>query len=104
MIDFKVGWDIIVGVQVKEGNKTRIQDFQGVIIAINNKGMGKSITVRKNVQGVGVERVFPVHSPLCTFQYVQGAGIPKVRRAKLYYLRDRTGKAAKLKRTYVAKE
>lgn len=106
LMDFKVGSDIKVGVTVVEGSKTRVQNYQGVIIAIRKhgsnikNGMGTSITVRKVVQGVGVERVFPIHSPLCTFEEVPGSGTVKVRRAKLYYLRELMGKSAKLKRKF----
>jgi len=100
LIDFRPGLDVKVGVTVQEGNKSRVQYYQGTIIAIHKNGLSSSITVRKVVQGVGVERVFPMHSPLLTFEKVPGAGIPKVRRAKLYYLRGLTGKNARVKKKY----
>jgi len=104
LIDFKVGNDIKCNVTITEGNKTRIQAYQGVIIAMHKSAKmshsSDSITVRKVVQGVGVERVFPIHSPLVTFENLAGAGEPVVRRAKLYYLRKLKGKKARLKRVY----
>mmetsp|Transcript_31360 Transcript_31360/g.43511 ORF Transcript_31360/g.43511 Transcript_31360/m.43511 type:complete len:177 (-) Transcript_31360:235-765(-) len=100
LMSFQVGHDVSVGVQVKEGAKTRVQMYQGVIIAMHKSGLSSTITVRKMVQGVGVERVFPIHSPLCSFEPVAGAGTPQVRRAKLYYLRELKGKQARLKIKY----
>jgi len=83
--------------KIKEGNKERIQTFEGIIIAKKHgKGTSSTITVRKVVEGVGVERIFPVHSPsLSSIEVVKSA---KVRRAKLYYLREAKGRKAKLKR------
>jgi large subunit ribosomal protein L19 len=78
LMDFRVGREITVGVQVIEGAKTRVQPYKGLIIAIHKNGLSSSVTVRKMVQGVGVERVFPLHSPLCTFEAVVSAGTPKV--------------------------
>eukprot|EP00959_Pyramimonas_sp_CCMP1952_P339571 7111687-Pyramimonas_sp.AAC.1 len=78
LMEFKVGHDVVVGVTVIEGNKSRVQPYQGVIIAQHKAGLSSTVTVRKVVQGVGVERVFPVHSPLVTFKPVQGAGTPMV--------------------------
>eukprot|EP00240_Pyramimonas_obovata_P007474 CAMPEP_0118936034 /NCGR_PEP_ID=MMETSP1169-20130426/15970_1 /TAXON_ID=36882 /ORGANISM="Pyramimonas obovata, Strain CCMP722" /LENGTH=164 /DNA_ID=CAMNT_0006879131 /DNA_START=87 /DNA_END=581 /DNA_ORIENTATION=+ len=100
VMEFKVGHDVVVGVVVKEGNKSRVQPYQGVIIAQHKAGLNSTVTVRKIVQGVGVERTFPIHSPLCTFKPVVGAGTPVVRRAKLYYLRELKGKSARLKIKY----
>jgi len=92
-----------VGVTVKEGNKTRVQPFEGVVIGIHRAGVATTVTVRKTLQGFGVERVFPAHSPLCTFEEVRGAGKPVVRRAKLFYLRRLVGKQARLKTRFVSK-
>jgi ribosomal protein L19 len=92
-----------VGVTVKEGNKTRVQPYEGVVIAIHRAGVATTVTVRKSLQGFGVERIFPVHSPLCTFEEIRGAGKPVVRRAKLFYLRGLVGKQARLKTRFVAK-
>lgn len=91
---FEVGDTVAVEVRIKEGEKERIQTFQGVIIAIKGAGVQKTFTVRRIVQGEGVERVFPVHSPKVAGISVLRHG--RVRRAKLYYLRGRTGKAARI--------
>ena len=94
--DFKSGDTVAVGVKVIEGEKSRIQMFEGVVIAISSGGgTSKTFTVRKISNGVGVERIFPLHSPNLDSIKVLKKG--KVRRAKLYYLRDRKGKAAKIK-------
>ena len=93
-----------VGVTVVEGAKTRVQPYQGLIIAMHKHALTSTITVRKTFQGVGVERVFPIHSPLVAIEPVQTAGVPRVRRAKLDYLRDRVGKAARLKQVFVSKK
>ena len=79
LIPFRVGMTLRVGVTVKEGNKTRVQPYEGVVIAIHRAGVATTVTVRKTSQGFGVERVFPVHSPLCTFEEIRGAGKPVVR-------------------------
>ena len=93
--DFKSGDTVKVNVKVSEGNRERIQTFEGVIIAVNGVGINKTITVRKLSFGVGVERIFPVHAPIVDSLEVVRKG--KVRRSKLYYLRDRVGKSAKIK-------
>lgn len=93
--DFKSGDTVKVNVKVIEGNRERIQTFEGVIIAENGAGVNKTITVRKLSFGVGVERIFPVHAPIVDSIEVVRKG--KVRRSKLYYLRDRVGKSAKIK-------
>ena len=93
--DFNSGDTVKVNVKVSEGNRERIQTFEGVIIAVNNVGINKTITVRKLSYGVGVERIFPVHAPIIDSIEVVRKG--KVRRSKLYYLRDRVGKSAKIK-------
>lgn len=104
LMTFKVGHDVKCNVTIKEGNKTRVQAYVGTIISMHKSAKmspsSNTITVRKTVQGVGVERVFPIHSPLVSFEPVTGAGEPVVRRAKLYYLRGRTGKKARLKRVF----
>lgn len=93
--DFSVGDTVKVMVRVVEGNKEREQAFQGVVIKTKGGGAGQSFTVRKISSGIGVERVFPVHSPNIVSVKVVRRG--KTRRAKLYYLRDRVGKAARIK-------
>ena len=93
--DFRAGDTIKVHVKVVEGNRSRIQVFQGVVIRIHGSGVGRTFTVRKVSFGVGVERTFPVHSPVIDKIEVVTRG--DVRRAKLYYLRDLRGKAAKIK-------
>jgi large subunit ribosomal protein L19 len=92
--DFRPGDTLRVGVKVKEGDRTRVQQFEGVCIARANKGMGSSFTVRKISFGEGVERVFPLYSPVIDSIEVVRRGA--VRRAKLYYLRGRSGKSARI--------
>ncbi|GAB4519722.1 MAG: 50S ribosomal protein L19 [Parvularculaceae bacterium] len=92
--DFAPGDTLRVGVKVKEGNRERIQNFEGVCIARSGSGFNESFTVRKISFGEGVERVFPVYSPLVDTITVMRRG--KVRRAKLYYLRGRAGKSARI--------
>ena len=92
---FRPGDELKVHVRVIEGNKSRIQVFQGVVIRRSGGGVRETFTVRKISYGVGVERTFPVHSPVIDKIEVVRRG--DVRRAKLYYLRDRRGKAAKIK-------
>ncbi len=93
--DFVPGDTLKVHVRVVEGNKQRVQVFQGVVIRRQNGGIQETFTVRKLSYGVGVERTFPVHSPIIDKIEIYTRG--DVRRAKLYYLRDRIGKAAKVK-------
>ncbi len=96
---FRPGDSVRVHVRIVEGNRERIQVFEGVVIAINRKGSRTSFTVRKVSYGVGVERVFPLHSPMIDKIEVVNQG--KVRRSKIYYLRKLRGKAARIKeRTY----
>ena len=92
---FSPGDDIIVQVRVKEGERERLQAFEGVVIAIKNRGVNSSFTVRKISHGEGVERVFQTHSPLIASIELKRRG--KVRRSKLYYLRELSGKAARIK-------
>ncbi|MDG5487285.1 50S ribosomal protein L19 [Sphingomonas sp. FW199] len=92
--DFRPGDTLRVGVKVVEGERTRVQNFEGVCIARSNKGMGSNFTVRKISFGEGVERVFPLYSPNVDSIEVVRRGV--VRRAKLYYLRGRTGKSARI--------
>ena len=94
--EFKSGDTVKVNVKVSEGNRERIQTFEGVIIAVNGVGINKTITVRKLSFGVGVERIFPVHAPIVDSLEVVRKG--KVRRSKLYYLRHRVCKSAKIKK------
>ena len=93
--NFNIGDVIRIGVKIREGEKERIQAFEGTVIAKNNSGIAETFTVRRVAYGVGVERVFPIHSQNVTDIKVIRRG--KVRRSKLYYLRDRVGKAAKVK-------
>ncbi len=93
--DISSGDTVKVSVRVTEGSRERIQAFEGIVIAIKGKGVNKAITVRKVSFGIGVERIFPVHAPIVSHIDVIKKG--KVRRAKLYYLRDRIGKSAKIK-------
>ena len=93
--EFAPGDTIIVSVKVKEGNRERLQAFEGVCIAIRNRGLNSAFTVRKISHGTGVERVFQTHSPLIDSIRVKRRG--DVRRAKLYYLRGREGKSARIK-------
>ncbi|MBB4641699.1 50S ribosomal protein L19 [Rhizorhapis suberifaciens] len=92
--DFRAGDTLRVGVRVVEGERTRVQNYEGVCIARSNKGMGSNFTVRKISFGEGVERVFPLYSPNIDSITVVRRGV--VRRAKLYYLRGRTGKSARI--------
>jgi large subunit ribosomal protein L19 len=93
--EFAPGDTVIVQVKVKEGNRERLQAFEGVVIAKRNRGLNSSFTVRKISHGEGVERVFQTYSPIVESIKVKRRG--DVRRAKLYYLRGRTGKAARIK-------
>jgi len=95
-VDFKSGDTVSVGVKVTEGNRSRVQLFDGVVIAKSaGAGTSKTFTVRKISNGIGVERIFPYHSPIIESVKVLKRG--KVRRAKLYYLRNLKGKAARIK-------
>ena len=92
--EFKSGDTVKVHVRIKEGNKTRIQIFEGVVVDRSNGGIGATFTVRKISSGVGVQRTFPVHSPI--LEKIEVVRYGKVRRAKLYYLRALTGKKARI--------
>ncbi|OKL50129.1 50S ribosomal protein L19 [Boudabousia marimammalium] len=93
--DFRPGDTVKVNVRVVEGNRSRVQMFQGIVLARHGSGIGETFTVRKVSFGVGVERTFPLHAP--TIESIEVATRGDVRRAKLYYLRNRHGKAAKVK-------
>ena len=93
--DFAPGDTVVVQVKVKEGNRERLQAYEGVVIAKRNRGLNSAFTVRKISHGEGVERVFQTYSPVISEIKVKRRG--DVRRAKLYYLRERTGKAARIK-------
>ena len=93
--ELKVGNTVKVHVRIKEGNKERIQIFEGIIIKVQGGGVNQTFTVRKISYGVGVEKTFLVHSPM--IEKVEVVRVGKARRAKLYYLRDRVGKASKTK-------
>ena len=100
--DFKVGDTVKVHFKIIEGKTERIQIYEGLVIAIKNSRIGKTFMVRKNSYGVGVERVFPLHSPRVVRVEVVRPG--KVRRAKLYYIRDKIGKGAKIKELIIPKK
>ena len=93
--ELRPGQTVRVDVKIKEGDKERIQAYEGIVVKVQGSGIGKTFTVRKISSGVGVERTFPVHSPIIDKVTVVRRG--KVRRAKLFYLRQRSGKSAKLK-------
>ncbi|MEC9452503.1 MAG: 50S ribosomal protein L19 [Cyanobacteriota bacterium] len=96
--DIYVGDTVRVGVRISEGNKERIQPYEGVVIAKRHGGIHETITVRRIFQGIGVERVFMLHSPQVASIKVERRG--KVRRAKLFYLRERVGKATRVKQRF----
>ena len=98
---FGAGDTLIIQVKVKEGNRERLQAFEGVVIAKSNRGVNSSFTVRKISHGIGVERVFQTHSPLIESVSVKRRG--DVRRAKLYYLRALSGRKARIKEKLVTK-
>jgi large subunit ribosomal protein L19 len=93
-----VGDTVKVGVRIREGNKERVQPYEGVVIAKRHGGLNQTITVRRIFQGIGVERIFLLHSPQVASVKVERRG--KVRRAKLFYLRDRVGKATRVKQRF----
>ena len=93
-----VGDTVKVGVKITEGNKERVQPYEGVVIAKRHGGLNQTITVRRIFQGIGVERIFMLHSPQVASLKVERRG--KVRRAKLFYLRDRVGKATRVKQRF----
>ena len=93
--EFGVGDTVKVHVKIKEGNRERIQIFEGFVLKRQNGGIGETFTVRRIASGVGVEKTFPIHSPLVEKIEVVRRG--KVRRARLHYMRERTGKSAKIK-------
>ncbi len=93
--NLRPGQTVRVDVSIKEGDKSRIQAYEGIVTKVQGSGIGRTFTVRKLSSGVGVERTFPVHSPIVEKITILREG--KVRRAKLYYLRSRAGKAAKIK-------
>ena len=93
--EIAIGDQVKVFVKVVEGNRERLQSYEGIVIAKKNGGIRETFTVRRGTYGVGVERTFPMHSP--KIDHIEVVRHGKVRRAKLYYLRERTGKAAKLK-------
>ena len=101
-VNFEVGDTVKVHYKIIEGDKERIQVYEGVVIAIDNKGISKTFTVRRISYDVGVERIFPLHSPRIDKIVVMRKG--KKRRAKLYFLRERTGKSAKLREVRVHKK
>lgn len=95
LAEFVPGDTIAVHVKIREGEKERVQIFEGVVIQIKGAGIGRSFTVRKLSNGVGVERIFPIHSPI--IEKIDRKRLGRVRRAKLYYLRDLVGKAARIR-------
>lgn len=99
---FAPGDTVAVSVKVREGDRERLQTFEGVVIAKRNRGLNSAFTVRKTSSGVGVERAFQLHSPLIDSITVKRRGA--VRRAKLYYLRDRSGKSARIREKLPARK
>ena len=99
---FNVGDTVRVSFKIVEGKTERVQGYEGLVIAIKNAGIGRTFTVRKNSYGIGVERVFPLHSPRVENVEVLRRG--KVRRAKLYYIRTKIGKKAKVKELIISKK
>ncbi|MEW6482392.1 MAG: 50S ribosomal protein L19 [bacterium] len=95
---FNAGDEVEVSLKIKEGDKERIQHFTGIVIAKRGEGVGKTFTVRKISYGIGIERIFPLHSPVIAKIKVKKRG--RVRRAKLYYLKERKGKRALEVKTY----
>lgn len=94
----KIGDSVKLGVKIKEGNKERVQFYEGTLIAKKNRSINTTITVRKTVQGIGIERIFLIHSPkIASIDVLRSA---RIRRAKLYYLRNLKGKASRLKQTF----
>jgi large subunit ribosomal protein L19 len=102
MPNFEPGDTIVVQVKVKEGDRVRLQSFEGVVIAKRNRGLNSAFTVRKISHGVGVERVFQTYSPMIESVEVKRSG--EVRRAKLYYMRELSGKAARIREKLVTKK
>lgn len=101
--EIKPGYTVRVHQRIKEGEKERVQIFEGLVIAINSGyAADKTFTVRKIVEGIGVEKIFPLHSPL--LEKIEVKKESDVRRAKLYYMRKRTGKSARLKETFLDNE
>jgi large subunit ribosomal protein L19 len=94
----RIGDNVKIGVKIIEGNKERIQFYEGTIIAKKNSSINTTITVRKTLQGIGIERIFLIHSP--KVDSIQVLRSSKVRRSKLYYLRELKGKASRLKQTF----
>jgi large subunit ribosomal protein L19 len=99
LTEFSPGDTVVVNVKVKEGDRERVQAYEGVVIAIRKRGLNSAFTVRKISHGVGVERTFQTHSPMIDSVTLKRRG--DVRQAKLYYLRDLTGKAARIKEKLV---
>lgn len=102
MPEFKSGDTINISVRITEGAKSRIQKFEGLVIARKGSGLRENIIVRKFSNGIGVERTFPIHSPLV--EEIKVVRFGKVRRNKLYYIRERTGKAARVKELIKSKK
>lgn len=100
--NFKVGDTVKVFFKIIEGKRERVQVYEGLVLCMKNSGIGKTFTVRKNSYGVGVERVFPLNSP--RIEKVELVRPGRVRRSKLYYIRDKVGKAAKIKELIVRKK
>ena len=96
--NIRVGDTIKLGVEIREGQKTRIQTYEGVVISQKNASLNHTITVRRVMQGIGIERCFPIHSP--KIKSIEIKRSSKVRRAKLYYLRNLSGKATRLKQKF----
>jgi large subunit ribosomal protein L19 len=100
--DFRVGDTVRVYIKIKEGNRERIQMFEGYVLKRQNGGISETFTVRRFSSGIGVEKTFPVHSPW--IDHIEGVRRGRVRRAKLNYMRERTGKAARVKTKEIRKK
>jgi large subunit ribosomal protein L19 len=96
--NIQIGDSVKLGIQIREGEKTRVQGYEGVVISKKNCNLNKTITVRKILGGIGIERCFLLHSP--KIEYITIKSSAKVRRSKLYYLRKRSGKATRLKTSF----
>jgi large subunit ribosomal protein L19 len=96
--NIQIGDSVKLGIQIREGEKTRVQGYEGVVISRKNSNLNKTITVRKILGGIGIERCFLIHSP--KIEYITIISSAKVRRSKLYYLRKRSGKATRLKTSF----
>lgn len=99
---FKQGWTIKIFFKIREGDKEKVQSFEGIVLQVKGKGKNKTVTLMKIIEGVRVERIFPLYSP--NIEKIQVIKMAKARKKRLFYLREKTGKEAKLKEIFVSKE